>query len=206
MLCLGRMSQEKGFDLALAAFAPLVKRFPHARLVFAGDGPTRHKLEQQAAALGVAQFVEFLGWVSPDRIPALFNTCTAVVMPSRHEAIPLVALEAALMARPVVGARVGGLPEIVLHQQSGLLVDKEDSTALAQAIAYLFEHPERAAQMGQAARDRVQRDFNWEQHVDSYDRLYRKLAVNRHRSSAAQHSFIDSEPDGLKPSRINVAS
>ena len=178
VLCLGRMSQEKGFDLALAAFALLVKRFPRACLVFAGDGPARRQLQRQAAALGVDQFVEFLGWVSRDRIPALINTCTVVVMPSRQEALPLVALEAGLMARPVVGARVGGLPEIVLHQQSGLLVDKEDSAALAQAIAYLFDHPKTAAAMGQAARERVQRKFNWQQHVDSYDQLYRKVVAN----------------------------
>jgi glycogen(starch) synthase len=186
VLCLGRMSQEKGFDLALAAFALLVKRFPRARLAFAGDGPTRHHLEQQASALGVAQFVEFLGWVSRDRLPDLINTCTVVVIPSRQESLPLVALEAGLMARPVVGSRVGGLPEIVLHQQTGLLVDKEDSPALAEAIAYLFEHPDSAAQMGQAARNRVQRKFNWGQHVDSYDKLYRKLMAKRHSSSNAQ--------------------
>jgi glycogen(starch) synthase len=178
VLCLGRMSQEKGFDLALAAFALLVKRFPRARLVFAGDGPTRRHLEQQATALGVEQVVEFLGWVSRDRLPDLINTCAVVVIPSRQESLPLVALEAGLMARPVVGTRVGGLPEIVLHQQSGLLVDKEDSAALAQAIVYLFEHPDSAAQMGQAARNRVQKKFNWEQHIDSYDLLYRKLVAN----------------------------
>jgi glycogen(starch) synthase len=186
VLCLGRMSQEKGFDLALAAFALLIKRFPRARLVFAGDGPTRRHLEQQAAALGVAQFVEFLGWVSRERLPDLLNTCTVVVIPSRQESLPLVALEAGLMARPVVGTRVGGVPEIVLHQQSGLLVDKEDSAALAQAIVYLFEHPESAAQMGQVARHRMQRTFTWQQHVDSYDQLYRKLVAKRPRSSAAQ--------------------
>jgi len=96
-------------------------------------------------------------------------------MPSRAESLPMVALQAAQMARPIVGTRVGGLPEVVIDQETGFLVDKENPEALANAIAFLLDHPKRATRMGQAARDRVQRDFSWERHVDAYDQLYKKL-------------------------------
>jgi glycogen synthase len=175
IVCLGRFSKEKGFDLALTAFVSIVKLFPHAQLVMAGDGPERTTLANQAAKLGLSKVVEFTGWVAPDAVPALMNTAAVVVIPSRQEAFSLVALDAALMARPVVGVRVGGLGEIVLHKQTGLLVEKEDSHALARAIAFLLEHPETASRMGQAALTRAQKKFDWKRHVDAYDALYRKL-------------------------------
>ena len=175
LLCLGRLAEEKGLDLALAAFALLRDRFPHARLVIAGDGPVRGELEQQAAELGLNEAVHFAGWIAPDEVPALINTATLVVMPSRREAFGLVALQAALMARPVVAARVGGLPEIVAHGETGWLVEKEDSSALAETIADLLAHYDTAVQMGRSARRRAQGLFGWERCVDAYEALYQKL-------------------------------
>jgi len=106
LLCLGRLVPRKGFDLALTAFASIVDRFPRARLVMAGDGPARPELERQAAALGLADRVGFDGWGAPDKVSELMNTATMVIMPSRHEAFGLVALVAAMMARPIIATRV----------------------------------------------------------------------------------------------------
>ena len=99
IVCVGRMVPEKGFDVALAAFASVVGRVPGAELVIAGDGYCREGLERQAAALGLGESVRFIGWVPPDRTPELLNQATLVVMPSRwQEPFGLVALEAAQMA------------------------------------------------------------------------------------------------------------
>lgn len=175
LLCLGRLIPRKGFDLALTAFASLVDRFPRARLVIAGDGPARPELEGQAAALGLADRVDFVGWVAPDKVPELMNTATVVVMPSRQESFGLVALEAAMMARPIVATRVMGLSEVVVHQQTGLLVEPEDSKALAEAISFLLEHLDTAVYFGGEARRRALEMFNWDRCVDAYDALYRRL-------------------------------
>ncbi len=176
LLCLGRLVPEKGFDVAVGAFATIADRFPHARLVIASDGPARLALEQQAAELGLTDHVDFLGWVEFDRMPALLNSATMVVMPSRHpEGFGLVALEAALMARPVVATRAGGLAEVVVDGQTGLVIEKEDKTALAEAISYLLERPETAARMGHVARTRAQDLFTWPSHVDAFDTLYRQI-------------------------------
>jgi glycogen(starch) synthase len=188
LICIGRLSKEKGFDLALSAFASIVTRFPDLRLVIVGDGPERMRLAQQAAEIGLKDAIDFVGWVAPENVPGLINTATVVVMPSRAESLPVVALQTAQMARPVVGTRVGGLPEVVLDQETGLLVDKENPEALAKAIAFLLAHRERATRMGQAARDRVQRDFDWERHVNAYDRLYNKLM-----SAGATASLLSQE-------------
>lgn len=175
-LCLGRLVPNKGFDLALSALAAMRERFPQARLIIAGDGSERSELEQQSVDLGLSDVVEFLGWVAAEHIPALINTATVVVVPSRRwEAFPLVALEAAFMARPVVAARDAGLPEAVVHQETGLLVEKDDHIGLAQALTVLLEHPEMATQMGQAARQRAQDVFSLQRCIDAYDALYQRL-------------------------------
>lgn len=175
LLCLGRLSVEKGFDLAMSAFASIVGRFPQARLIVAGDGPERARLQRQILDSRLTDSVDFIGWVKPDNVPALINTATMVIMPSRLDSFPLVALQAGILARPVVATRVGGLPEIVLHHETGMLVEKENSQGLADAICFLLENSAAAVQMGQAARTRVQTLFDWERHVDAYDALYRQL-------------------------------
>jgi glycogen(starch) synthase len=176
IICLGRLAPEKGLDVALAAFVSVLARFPEARLMIAGDGALRDELRQQAADLNVARAVDFVGWVAPEAVPALINTSTIVLMPSREESLPLVALDAAAMARPIVATRVGGLPEVVAHRETGLLVETEDRRGFAEAISFLLENREAAVRMGEAARVRAKILFNWDGHVDAYDQLYQKLA------------------------------
>lgn len=176
ILCLGRVVPEKGFDIALDALPAVLDCSPDARLLVAGNGRAMPRLKTQAARLGVQDCVEFVGWVDPEQVPELINTATVVAMPSRwREPFGLVALQAAQMARPVVAARVGGIPEIVIHQQTGLLFEPENSTALAEQIVFLLRNPAEATRMGWTARRRAQNVFGLEQLVDSYDALYHRL-------------------------------
>jgi glycogen(starch) synthase len=179
LICLGRHVFDKGFDLAITAFSTLVRRFPELRLVIASDGPARPDLERQTAELGLNGAVDFIGWVEAAEIPALINSATLVLMPSRViEGFGLVAMEAAMMGRPVVATRSGGLPEVVIDGETGLIVEKEDSDGLAAAITYLLDHRDLAVDMGHAARTRAQAIFGWERHVDAFDSLYRRLAAS----------------------------
>jgi glycosyltransferase involved in cell wall biosynthesis len=176
LLCLGRLKIRKGFDVALKAFVSVVGRFPEARLIVAGDGPERLSLERQAVQLGIGGVVDFIGWVAPEDVPELVAKVTAVVMPSRHEPFGLVALDAALTSRPIVASRVGGLTEVVAHGKTGLLVEPNDSAALAEALVFLLDNRDLAVEMGRIARRRAQTIFSWKRCVDAYDELYQKLA------------------------------
>jgi glycogen(starch) synthase len=176
LLCLGRLTEQKGFDLALTALSVVLRCFPTVNLVIAGDGAERSNLERQAADLDLRNQVEFIGWVHPDQVPGLMNSATIVLMPSSWEGLPLVSLQAGLMARPVIAFRVSGIPEAIVHNETGLLVNPEDSNDLADAICYLFKHAEIAMKMGQAGRDRVRRLFGWQRCVEAYEALYQKLA------------------------------
>jgi glycogen(starch) synthase len=191
LLCLGRLHVKKGIDVALTAFESIIERFPKTRLIIAGDGPARAELERQSNAKGLNRVVDFLGWVPPPEVPKLINTCTILLMPSRAESLPLVALQAALMARPVVGTRVGGLPEVVAHEQTGLIVEPDNSAALADATATLLAQPDLAIRMGRAARHRAQTVFSWDRHVRAYDALYRKMI--------AAGALFQQERNGLIP-------
>jgi glycogen(starch) synthase len=174
-LCIGRLERQKGFDLLLAAFAPVVERFPDARLTIAGDGSQRAALERQCADLHLTRVVDFTGWIAPGEIPELINTSSAVIIPSRWEGLPLVGIQAASMVRPIVATRISGLSELVAHRQTGLLIEPEDVSGLTDALSFLLAHPDRAAEMGSAGHRRVQELFSWEKCVDAYDALYRRL-------------------------------
>jgi glycogen(starch) synthase len=181
LLCVGRLAtDEKGFDLALAALARIASRYPRLRLTIAGDGDERARLAHIAEELGVADRVDFLGWVNPALVPAVIAQSTLVLVPSRiEEGFGLTVLQAGQLERPVIAARVGGLPEVVEHGETGLLIDPEDSGALARAIALVLDDPPRLLAMGAAARQRAVTAFSWDEHITAYDRLIRDLAARR---------------------------
>jgi glycosyltransferase involved in cell wall biosynthesis len=112
-------------------------------------------------------------------VAGLIREATLVLVPSRLEGFGLVALEAGSMARPVVATYVGGLPEVIVDQETGLLTECENSRGLAEAIELLLNQPEKARVMGRVARKRARKEFDWERHVNAYDSLYRKLIMDR---------------------------
>ncbi len=175
LMCLGRLTDQKGFDLAIAAFARIADSYPSARMIVAGDGDDRGALEGLASSLGVSDRVEFLGLVAPGRVLPLLGTASLVLMPSRWEGLGVVAVQAAMMGRPIVGTDTGGLGEVNLHDRTGLVVEPESPESIADSIAALLDNPSRAASLGTAARDHALANFALDRSVDAYDQLYRRL-------------------------------
>lgn len=177
LLFVGRLIHDKGVDLALQAFAALHEHFPDARLLLAGDGDERPALEALAGALGIWDAVEFLGWVRPAEVPALMQRSSLLLMPSRwREPFGLVAVEAALQCRPVIGTTGGGLEEIIIDGVTGRLIPRDDGAALAHAAAELLSDGPALVAMGTKARDHAARLFGLDASADGLDRLYRQLA------------------------------
>lgn len=175
LLCLGRLVEDKGFDVAIEAFSRLLPHAPQAQLIVAGDGTERQALQNLAAARGVDGQVTFTGWVHPDDTAELIGSASVVLMPSRREPFGLVALECALVGRPIVAARVDGLPEVVEDGRTGMLVDVDDISQTVAALLALLNDTPRAVAMGRQARLRAQERFRFDDHIHSYDRLYRQL-------------------------------
>ena len=176
VLCIGRLIDKKGFDVALDAFARIRGDFPDATLTVAGDGPERPALVRQAEELGLGEAVSFTGWVQPELVQDLIGRSTVMLVPSRwREPFGLVAIEAALAARPVIAARTGGLAEVVIDGKTGFLVPKEDPEALAGRLKEVLSQPSLARRLGRNAQADVMKRFTMEANVSAYDALYREV-------------------------------
>jgi glycosyltransferase involved in cell wall biosynthesis len=177
LVLVGRLTRQKGVDVALRALARLRSAHPTARLVVAGDGPEARGLRELASTLGLDGAVRWLGAVG-DPLP-LLAAADVVLMPSRAEGLPRVALEAAALGRPVVGATVGGMVEAVAHEATGLLVPPDDLAALAAAAGALLADPDRARRLGAAAEARVRREFALEGAAAALEALYRSVCAEQ---------------------------
>jgi len=179
-----------GLDLLLEALALLDPAAAERAgnplsLWIAGDGPERAALQRQASRLGITPHVQFLGELSHDRIPAFLWGLDLFVNPSRAESFGVAALEAAASGLPVVASRVGGLPEIVVDGETGLLVPPADPVALAEALAALIREPERRWALGKAARARTVARYDWRACAGAMERLYE--AVLAHPDNRSRH-------------------
>ena len=184
ILAIGRHVTQKGFDVLVRAFAQSGGQTHD--LLLAGDGPERPALESLAAELNLGGNIKFLGAVSHDIAVSLFTGCSFFVLPSRHEPMGIVNLEAMAAGKAVVATRVGGVPELVLHDETGLLVPPDDAPVLAAALAQLTANADLRARMGQAGRRRVQQ-FSWRALADQYEQTYLE-AMQRHRSESRPSS------------------
>jgi glycosyltransferase involved in cell wall biosynthesis len=152
-LFVGRLAEEKGAASLLTAWekSGLDSR---ARLVVAGDGPERSRLEKQAAALGITNSVRFAGHLPPAEVLSLISNARAVLMPSLfHECFPRTLVEAMSGGRPVIASRIGALDELVTGEL-GIMFEPGDTDGIAQSIRRCFDDPALADRLGAAGRIR----------------------------------------------------
>ena len=167
----------KGIRFLIEAAAKLTGRFPELQLVLAGDGFERPELAQLAERLGIAQRVTFLGWVPNAALPPYYRAAAVSVIPSLEEGFGIPAAEAMGCGVPVVATDAGGLPEVVEHGVTGLVVPRGDADALAGAIGSLLADPELRRRMGQAGRERALRHFDWDRTAEQLEELYWKIGA-----------------------------
>jgi len=177
LLFAGRLVRQKGCDLAIEALARLAPDHPGLSLVIAGEGPEQAALNALASRHGLAERVTFLDAVRRDELLDLMAGSAMLLVPSRDEPFGLVALEAAHAGRPVVATTVGGLPEVVVPNETGLLVPPENPAALAAAVASLIADSGLAGRLGAQARRRARADFRFEDYVTAHERLLLDIAA-----------------------------
>jgi glycosyltransferase involved in cell wall biosynthesis len=167
----GRLAPEKGVDVLIEAVART-----GAALEVAGDGPERAGLEALAGERAPGQ-VRFHGRLPKQRLLELVRSAAVVAVPSRwHENQPMAVLEAFACGVPVVTTDLGGLPELVEPGRDGAVVGADDPQALAKALEDLLADPARAFAFGRAARDKAERRFAPERHLEGLQELYRSAA------------------------------
>lgn len=171
--CLGNLYPVKGHTHLIQAAAVICRQYPEAVFLFAGRGKMLDVLQQQAAELGIARNVQFLGF--RDDTPTLLAAMDIFVLPSLSEGLPLSLLEAMAANTPVVASRVGGIPEVISHEQNGLLVEPADANALALHILRLLDNPALASSLAARAKSDVATHYDIGTMTARYQALYESL-------------------------------
>ncbi len=171
---------QKALSVLLEAHARVLAEMPDARLAIAGEGSERHKLEMASRQLGSDHRVHFLGF-RPD-VDSILSTSDIAAASSDYEGTPVVSLECMANQIPLVATAVGGLPEVIEHGRTGLLVPPRDPQALADAMLSLLRDPVRRDQMGRAAGMRLP-EFTIESSVEKLIALYEALIAEARASS-----------------------
>lgn len=168
-----RMSGTKGHDVAIGAWCTVVRQLPDAQLLLVGSGADEPRLRARCAELGLESDVVFAGFRRD--IPELLRASSLVVLPSESEALPTVLIEAAACGRASIATRVGGVPEVVLHGQTGLLIDAGDELAFGRAVLDLLGDDDRREAMGRRARHFVEEQFDLRVWCRRLRRLYENV-------------------------------
>jgi glycosyltransferase involved in cell wall biosynthesis len=156
-LAIGRLNDQKRFDLLLECFAEVRKDVPDAHLVIAGTGKLQPRLTDQRDRLGLQDCAHLVGFRRD--VPGLLAAADTLVMSSDDEGLPMVVLESMAAARPAVTTTVGSIDEQIVEGETGYMVARRDMAALRERLSHMLGDLDRARAMGEAARRRVEEHF-----------------------------------------------
>lgn len=170
---IGRLSPEKGQIYFLQAFSQVIENFPDVTALMAGEGPDEKELRAFCTAKNLGSRVIFAGYQK--NITSIYESLDVVILPSLSEGMPMVALEGMLAGKPVIGTKVGGTPEVIVQQKTGLLVPPADPVSLARAILELITDEKKLKTFSENSRKFVRDKFSLEKRVETIVELYREL-------------------------------
>ena len=177
----GRFVDKKAHYLTLLAFKKVNERFPQAKLIFAGDGPFLGICKEIANAYGLNGSVTFLGSVPHEKVVEIMRTARAFVLhcitpdSGNREGTPNVVMEASAVGLPIVSTKHAGIMDVVVHGETGFLVDERDVDAMAEYMIKLLEKPKQAEKMGRAGRERIKQYFTIEISSEKVWQLMKKV-------------------------------
>jgi glycosyltransferase involved in cell wall biosynthesis len=182
ILSVGRLHPQKGVDLLVEAVAAVFSEIPDVHLLIAGEGPQREQLRKRIGELSTGERIHLLG--RQEDIAGLMRSSAAFVLASRWEGMPNVMLEAMAAGLPIVATRVEGVPELIEHEISGLIIRPGAVAALKDAMLRLLSDGDLAAALGRAAQNRVQTSFSWGRAAQQYCELWERLLCEAGRDAA----------------------
>ncbi len=165
----------KGINYFILAASLVLKEFPDAKFIIVGEGPLLGELKKLSQELSIAQQVFFLG--KRNDVHKILAICDIFVLASLTEAFGISIIEAMASRKPVVASKVGGIPEAVINNESGILVPPKDPEALSKAILFLLHNKDIAIQMGQKGRNIVEDKFSLEKNIPYQCELYGKFLI-----------------------------
>lgn len=178
IVSVGRLVHRKGQDYLIEAMSAIVHEIPQAHLVLVGEGPYREHLVKLVQKHSLDGYVTFIGRIQYAELPMYICLGDVFAMPSRSrfrglevEGLGIVYLEASACGLPVIAGASGGAPDAVIEGVTGVVVDGQDSAAIAVAAINLLNDHERAAKMGSAGRDWIVQKWRWQIWVEKFEKL-----------------------------------
>lgn len=175
IFALGRQVKVKGFDILVEAFSQIAQEYPNIDLIIGGNGQEHLALQKRVCELNLEKRIYLPGYLNREETVAHLRKALFLVVPSRYESFGIAGLEAMASRKAVIGMAVGGVPEVIVTEETGLLVPAEDVNALAEAISQLLSTPELADAMGSRGRARVENLFTWPHIAEQYLQLYQQI-------------------------------
>lgn len=169
----GRLFRLKGYDLLIEAFKQVVRFDSDACLVIGGDGPDRHMLDCMVSEAGLSGRVKLVGCV--DNVHELYNVCDVYVNSSRLEGLPMTLIEAMSHGKPIVATAVGGNNDLISNNVTGLLVNPENPTLLADAIVHFLSDPAFALKCANRAYESFHSKYSIDRHCADLTAIYLNL-------------------------------
>ncbi|WP_025321618.1 glycosyltransferase family 4 protein [Deferrisoma camini] len=200
LLTVARIEERKGHDKVIEALPAIAEKVPKVVYLIVGKGGYRPRLEELAREHGVADRVVFTGLVPWDDLPRYYRTCDVFVMPNRTlpngdtEGFGLVFLEANACGKPVIGGRAGGVPDAVVHGETGLLVDGASAQEVGRAVLRLLLDPELRLRMANSGLSRA-REFSWAHKGDEFSGVCRRFSRHSVRSSFGSSEKVVGKTD-----------
>jgi len=170
-----KMAPHYGPKYLLEAFRVINKKYSNSRLILIGGGPQEKELQRLARDYGIAESCSFVGPVPHGEVPRWLNKFDIYCAPSTLESFGVSVVEASACGLPVIVSRVGGLPEVVLEDKTGIIIPPRDVHSLVQALETLIFDQDLRIKMGAAGRIFVQQRYNWEFCVDKMEQLYHQM-------------------------------
>lgn len=176
---IGRLVHEKGAQTLVSAAPIILLEFPNVRFVVAGRGPLYPELQKLATDLGVADYFDFVGYISDEERDRLYQVADVAVFPSLYEPFGIVALEAMASGVPVVVSSAGGLTEVVEMNGTGMTHYPDDPESLAWAVRYTLRHPEEAQAWAENALEEIRSVFSWDHIAAETIEVYERIVEER---------------------------
>lgn len=182
LITTSRLVEKNGVDIVLRAMARLLEGVrSKTHFLVVGGGPLEGSLKREAETLGIADHVHFIGEKSNEELPNLYGAADAFIRPSRSEGLGISFIEAMAAGLPVIGTRVGGIPDVIEDGETGLMAEPENAADVAKKIERLQQDPQFAKSIAEAGLRRAKDHFTWSAVTGAYQRLFLKIARKRSR-------------------------
>ncbi|MFH1780758.1 MAG: glycosyltransferase family 4 protein [Candidatus Nealsonbacteria bacterium] len=174
IITVARLEKVKGIEYLILSLLGLKSAIADYKLLIIGDGGERKALENLVKKLGLTESVKFLGQIVNERVAEYLIAGDCFVLPSIREGFGIAILEAQAAGIPVIGAKVGGIAEVLAQGQTGLLVPPGDEQSICDALVKIYANPDLALKMVESARENL-KNYDWQKIADKVYQIYQKI-------------------------------